>query len=149
MRIASLDELGASSSAGGWSSPGRADIHRNKKVNEMVRAFVCSIMIEGDIVVASDSKSKLWKNVSLIRAIPNWNMKCVDVARSPGSSLRVFTSSERLANYLKINEIGEVEKLAMKIEMDDPEIGKLVKKNEMGDPRVGEEDRDGCLKQES
>ena len=59
-------------------------------------------------------------------------MKCVDVARSPGSVLRVFTSSERVANYLKTSEIGEVEKLETKIEMDDPKIGKLVKKNEMG-----------------
>ena len=38
-------------------------------------------------------------------------MKYVDVAWSPGLALRVFTSSERLANHLKINEIGEVGKL--------------------------------------
>ena len=61
----------------------------------------------------------------------------VDVARSPGSALRVFTSRERLANQLKINEIGEVGKLVTQVEMDAPKIGKLVKKNEMGNPNVG------------
>ena len=30
---------------------------------------------EGDIVVASDSKSKLWRDLSLKRAIQNLNMK--------------------------------------------------------------------------
>ena len=42
-------------------------------------------------------------------------MKYVDVARNPGSALRLCTSSERLANQLKI-------------EMGAPKIGKLVKK---------------------
>ena len=51
-------------------------------------------------------------------------MKYVDVARNPGSALRLCTSSERLANQLKI-------------EMGAPKIGKLVKKNEMGEPKVG------------
>ena len=86
---------------------------------------------------ASDSKSKLWKDMNLKRAIRNWNMKYVDVERSPESALRVFTSTERLANQLKINEIGEVGKLVKKTEMDAPRIGKLVKTNEMGDPTVG------------
>ena len=49
----------------------------------------------------------------------------------------MFTSNERLANYLKINEIGEVGKLVTKIEMDDPKIGKVVKKIEMGRPQAG------------
>ena len=49
--------------------------------------------------------------MSLKRAIQDWNMKCVDIARSPGSAPRVFTSSERLANQLKINEIREVEEI--------------------------------------
>ena len=61
----------------------------------------------------------------------------VDIARSPGSTLRVLTTSERLANQLKINEIGEVGKLVTKIELDAPKSGKLLKKNEMGDPTVG------------
>ena len=43
----------------------------------------------------------------------------------------MFTSSERLANHLKINEIGEARKLVRKHEMGDTESGKLVKKNEM------------------
>ena len=60
MRVASLDELEASSSAGRWSSPGGAENDRNKKVNEIARAFVGSITKEGDIVVAPDTKSKLW-----------------------------------------------------------------------------------------
>ena len=50
-------------------------------------------------------------------------MTYVDVVRSPGSARRVFTSSERLANRLKKNEmddpkvveIGGVGKLATKI----------------------------------
>ena len=54
MRIASLHELGASSRAGRWSSPGGA-----AKANELVRALVGQTTEEGDIVVASDSKSKL------------------------------------------------------------------------------------------
>ena len=39
--------------------------------------------------------------------------------------LKVFTSSERLVNQLKINEIGVVGKLVTKIEMDAPRTGKL------------------------
>ena len=94
--VRNLDELGASSSAGRWSSSGRAESDRNKKVNEIVRALVGSRMKEGGIVDASDSRSKLWRDMSLKRAIQSWNMKYVDVARSPGSALRVFTSKERL-----------------------------------------------------
>ena len=85
-------------------------------------------------------------------------MKYVDTARSPGSAIRVITSSERLASQLKINEIDDpkvgkiedVEKLVRKIETGDPRNRKLVKKNEMDVPKVeqigwklGEEDRDG------
>ena len=94
MRIASLDEVGASSSAGRLSSSGGAENDRNKKVNEIVRASVGLEMKEGDNVVASDSKSKLWKDMSLKRARQNWNMKYVNVARGPGSAIRVFTGSE-------------------------------------------------------
>ena len=52
-------------------------------------------------------------------------MKNVGVASSPGA-LKV-----RLANHLKIHEIGIVGNLVTKIEMDAPNIGKLVKKIEM------------------
>ena len=76
--------------------------------------------------------------MSLKRAIQNWSLEYVDVVRSPGSAVRVFTSSERLANQLKINEITEVGEQVMKTETNAPKIGKLVRKNEMGDPRVGE-----------
>ena len=69
--------------------------------------------------------------MNLKRDIQNWNMKYVDVAWSPGSALRVFTSSERLANHLKINEMGKVGQLVTKIEMNAPVIWK-----------IGEEDRD-------
>ena len=73
-------------------------------------------------------KKKLWKDVDLKRAIQDWNMNYVDIARSPGSAIRVFTSSERLANQLKINEIGEVGKLVRNIEMGDPKkLGTLEK----------------------
>ena len=85
MRIASLDKLGASSSAGRWSSSVEAENDRTKKANELVRAFVGSTMKEGDMDVACDSKSKLWRDLSWQRARQNWNMKYVDVARSPGS----------------------------------------------------------------
>ena len=104
VRIARLDELEASSGAGRWSSSGRAESDKTKKANELVRVLVGQITEEGDIVVASDSKSELWRDVSLKRAIQNWNMKQVDVAR-PGSASIVFTSSERLTNHVKINEI--------------------------------------------
>ena len=75
MRIGSLDELGASSSAGSWSSSEGAENDRTMKANEIVRAIVGIINKEGDIVVASDSKSKLWKEKSLKRAMQNWDMK--------------------------------------------------------------------------
>ena len=57
---------------------------KTKKANELVRALVGQIM-KGDIVVASDSKSKLWRRLSLKRAIPNWNMKYLDTERGLGS----------------------------------------------------------------
>ena len=38
------------------------------------------VMKEGDLVVASESKSKLWKDMNLMRAIQNRNVKYVDVA---------------------------------------------------------------------
>ena len=75
--------------------------------------------------------------MDLKRAMQNWNLKYVDVARSPESVLRMFTNSERLANQMKIKEIGKVEQLVQKIEMGDPKAGKLVRKMEMGDPKVG------------
>ena len=92
---------------------------------------------EEDIVVASDSKSKLWKDRSLKRAIPNWSMKCVDVARSAGSASRVFTCSERLANQLKINEIGQVGKLVKQSEMGDSKGGNMMRKIGSG-PQAGQ-----------
>ena len=62
----------------------RAGHDRNKKANEIVSGHVVLVMKEGDIVVASDSKSKLCKHMSLKRAIQDWNMKYVDVVGSPG-----------------------------------------------------------------
>ena len=64
-------------------------------------------------------------------------MKYVDVVRSPGSAIRVFTSSETLANQLKINEIGEIGELVKKIQMDGPKVGKIWKLVRHGQ---GEED---------
>ena len=63
-------------------------------------------------------------------------MRYVDVARSPGQLLSVSSNIERLANQLKIVEIGEAGKYVKKTEMDDPKVGNLVKKDEMGDPKV-------------
>ena len=104
------------------------EIDKTKKGEEIVRALVGSMTEEADIVVACDSKSKLWKDVDLKSAMQNWNMKYVGIARSPESALRVGTSSERLAIQMKISETTE---------MDAPRIGKLVQKSEMGDPKVG------------
>ena len=53
---------------------------KTKEANELVRAFVGQITKEGDIVVASDSKSRLWRDLSLKRAMQNWNMKYVGSA---------------------------------------------------------------------
>ena len=71
-----------------------------KNVCELVRALV-------DNVAAFGSKSKLWRDLRLKRAVQNWNMKicrhCEESRVSGG-----FTSSERLANRLKINKTGAV-----------------------------------------
>ena len=58
--------------------------------------------------------------------------------RHEGSALRVFTSSERCANHLKINESGAVGKLVRKIEMSGPQAGMLVKVVQTGGVKVGE-----------
>ena len=60
LRIVSLDEMGASSSAR-VVGPGGAEIDKTKKAKEIVWALVGSITEEVDFVVARDSKSKLWK----------------------------------------------------------------------------------------
>ena len=96
MRIANIDELETGSSTARWSSP---ESYRTGKANELVRSVVGPIKKEGDIIVASGSKSKLWRDMSLKRAIQTWNMKYVDIARSPGSAIRVFTSCERLRDW--------------------------------------------------
>ena len=85
MRIASLDEMGASSSARRGPNPGRAEIDKTKKAKEIVGALVGSIRKEGAIVVACGSKSKLWKDADLRRATQNWNMKHVDIVMDPHS----------------------------------------------------------------
>ena len=63
--------------------PVQVRIDKTKKARDIVRAFVSSITKKGDIVVACDSKSKLWKDVDLKSSMQNWNMKFVDIARSP------------------------------------------------------------------
>ena len=78
-RITSIGELEASSGAGRWSNSGRDENDRHKRVNDIVRVFVGQITKEGDIVV---SKSKLQRDLSLKRAIQNWNMKHVVIPRS-------------------------------------------------------------------
>ena len=67
---------------------------------------------------------KTVEDMSLKRAMQDWNMKYVDIARSPWSTIRVCTSTERLANQLKINEITEVGELVTKFETNAPKIGK-------------------------
>ena len=68
-----------------WSSPGGAENDRTRKANELVRSLVGRIKKEGDIIVASGSKSKLWRDMNLKRALQDWNMEYVDSPRSPGS----------------------------------------------------------------
>ena len=65
-RIASIDELETRSSAEKWSSPGKAANVTTKKANELVRALVGQITKQGGMVVASDSKSKLWRDDEII-----------------------------------------------------------------------------------
>ena len=65
-------------------------------------------------------------------------MKHVDIARSLGSALRVFPSTKRLANQLKVNEIGEVGKLVKKIEMGLPKSRTTDEEGRTGDMKVGE-----------
>ena len=75
MKIASLDELGANSSARRGLSSGRAVIDKTKQAKEILRAVVGSVTEEADISVAGDSKSKVWKDMALIRATQNWNIE--------------------------------------------------------------------------
>ena len=75
IRIASIGELETGSSAGRWSSPKGAANDKTKTANELVRAVVGQMAKEGDIDVTNDSKSKLWKDLSLKRAKQNGNMK--------------------------------------------------------------------------
>ena len=75
--------------------------------------------------------------MDLKRAMQNWNVKNVDIVRSPELALRVFTGSERLANQMMINEIGEVGKLVKQKEMGGPTMGNLVRRIEMSDPKAG------------
>ena len=62
MRIASFDQMETGSRSGRWSRRvGEGQDH------EVVRALVGQITREGDTVVVSDSKSKLWRDLSLKR----------------------------------------------------------------------------------
>ena len=65
MRIASIGELETSSSARRWPSPGELANDKTKNANEVVWALVGQKTKEGDMVVAADSKSKLWRDLSL------------------------------------------------------------------------------------
>ena len=85
MRSASFDDMGASGSARRGPSPGEAEIDKIKKAKEIVRVQQRK---KGDIVVACASKSNLWKDVDLRRAVQNWNM------RSPESALRVVNDCQ-------------------------------------------------------
>ena len=90
------------------------------------------ILKNGDVVVASGGGSGLWGGLSMRQAIQNWNMMHADIARSPESALRAFTSSEGLANQLNEDEVGEVGNLLKKkVEMDATRGENLVKKIEM------------------
>ena len=79
MRIVSLHKMGTCCSARRGHSPEGAEIDKTKKAKEIVRPY---------------TKSKLWKDVGLRRAMQNWNMKYVDNLRSPESALREFITSE-------------------------------------------------------
>ena len=78
MRNVCIDELETGSSTSRWSSPGRAENDRTGKAKELVRSLVGTRKKEEDNIVASGSKSELWRDMSLKRAIQNWNMKYVN-----------------------------------------------------------------------
>ena len=61
-RIASVDELETGSSTARWPSTGGAENDRTGKVNDLLRSLVGIMKKEGDIIVASGSKSKLWRH---------------------------------------------------------------------------------------
>ena len=63
--------MGASSSARRGPSPGGAETGKIKQAKVIVGALVGSITKVRDIVMACDSKSKLWKDVGLKRAVQN------------------------------------------------------------------------------
>ena len=68
---ASIEELETGSNAARWSSPEGAESDKTEKANVFARALVGMIKKEGGINVASDSKSKLWRDMSLKRAVKN------------------------------------------------------------------------------
>ena len=84
-----------------------SEVQQDQESQRDCEGFVGSMTKEGSIVVACDSKSKLWEAVDLKRAMQNWNMKYVDFVGSPESALRIFTSSGRLANQMNINGVWE------------------------------------------
>ena len=57
-----------------------AENDKAERANEIVRTLV-GIIKKRDIVVATGSKSNLWRDMSLKRAVQNWNVKHVDVVR--------------------------------------------------------------------
>ena len=62
-----------------------------KKAILIVKDLVGQILKNGEVVVASDSKSRLWRDLSMRQAIQNWSMMYADIARGPESALRAFT----------------------------------------------------------
>ena len=145
MRVASLDELKESSGAGRWSSSGGGENDRNKKVNEIVRALVGLVMNEKTLSLPPTASQSCGKTSTSQRAIQNWILKYVDFARSPGSALKVFTSSGRLANHLKIREIGEVGKLVKKIQMKESTVGKVGRSVRLGQGEYTKFEHDAML----
>ena len=130
MRIASIDELETGSSTARWSNPGRAESDRTRKANELVISLVGMTKKAEDMIVASGSKSKQWRDMSLKRAIQNWNVKCVGIERSPGVSDQSVHQQSKTGKSVEDQRgwrnwrIGDEDR-------DAPEIVKLLKKNEM------------------
>ena len=121
----------SSSGAGRWSSSWRAENDRNKKVNEIVRAFVGFIVKERRCCHCLRQQVKAMERIEFEASNTTFEHEIVDVARSPGSSLRVFTSSERLANQLRSTRL---EKL---------EIGEADRDECSENWKICEEERDG------
>ena len=124
------------SSAERWSSPGRAVKDKTKKANELVGALVAQITKEGDIVVAIDSKSKLWRDLSLKRATQKLEH---EICRHCEESRVIVWECSPAVNDKSAEDQRDWRSCTNGEEDRDgcPEKQNWAKKSEMGDPTFG------------